>query len=47
MHTPILVGVGQYTGRIEDADSRALSVVDLPAEAANRGLTRGPDGCSM
>src|SRR5919205_3038616 len=38
MHTPILVGVGQYTDRIEDPEYRALSVVELGAEAARRAL---------
>jgi acetyl-CoA C-acetyltransferase len=38
MHTPILVGVGQYTDRIEAPDYRALSVVELGAEAARRAL---------
>jgi hypothetical protein len=34
MPTPILVGVGQYTERIEDPENRALSVVELEIEAA-------------
>ena len=38
MSTPILVGVGQYTDRIEDPAYRALSVVELGAEAARRAL---------
>jgi acetyl-CoA C-acetyltransferase len=38
MSTPILVGVGQYTDRIEDPEYRALSVVELGAEAARRAL---------
>ncbi len=38
MPTPILVGVGQYTDRIEDPEYRALSVVELGAEAARRAL---------
>ena len=38
MPTPILVGVGQYTDRIEDPAYRALSVVELGAEAARRAL---------
>ena len=38
MQTPILVGVGQYTDRVEDPDYRALSVVELGAEAARRAL---------
>src|SRR5436309_6511788 len=38
MHTPILVGVGQYTDRIEDPKYRALSLVELGAEATRRAL---------
>src|SRR4029453_10514153 len=38
MHTPILVGVGQYTERIDDPDYQARSVVDLGAQAARRAL---------
>jgi len=38
MHTPILVGVGQYTDRIEAPEYRALSVVELGVEAARRAL---------
>src|SRR5947209_1950151 len=38
MPTPILVGVGQYTDRIEDPEYRALSVVELGTEAAHRAL---------
>jgi len=38
MPTPILVGVGQYADRIEDPEYRALSVVELGAEAARRAL---------
>src|SRR4051794_16584938 len=38
MSTPIIIGVGQYTERIEDADYRALSVVELGAAAARRAL---------
>jgi acetyl-CoA C-acetyltransferase len=38
MHTPILVGVGQYIDRIEDPEYRALSVAELGAEAARRAL---------
>jgi acetyl-CoA C-acetyltransferase len=36
MPTPILVGVGQYTERIEDPEYRDLSVVEPGAEAARR-----------
>ena len=32
--TPILVGVGQYTDRLGTPDYRALSAVDIAAEAA-------------
>ena len=38
MPPPILVGVGRYTDRIEDPACRALSVVELGAEAARRAL---------
>jgi acetyl-CoA C-acetyltransferase len=38
MPTPILVGVGQCTDRIEDPEYRALSVVELGVEAARRAL---------
>src|SRR5215213_6250342 len=43
MHTPILVGVGQYIDRIEDPEYRALSVVELGAEAARRALNDALD----
>ncbi|OLT38474.1 acetyl-CoA acetyltransferase [Saccharomonospora sp. CUA-673] len=36
--TPVLVGVGQSAERIDDADYRALSAVDLAAEAARAAL---------
>jgi acetyl-CoA C-acetyltransferase len=36
--TPVLVGVGQYAERIDDSDYRALSAVDLAAEAARAAL---------
>ncbi|MDG3008840.1 acetyl-CoA acetyltransferase [Rhodococcus sp. D2-41] len=36
--TPVLVGVGQYSERIDDADYRALSAVALAAEAASAAL---------
>jgi acetyl-CoA C-acetyltransferase len=38
MAIPVLVGVGQYTERIDDPDYRALSVLELGAEAARRCL---------
>lgn len=38
MAVPILVGVGQFTERIDDPDYRALSVVELGAEATRRCL---------
>lgn len=36
--TPVLVGVGQAAERIDDADYRRLSAVDLAAEAAHAAL---------
>jgi acetyl-CoA C-acetyltransferase len=36
--TPVLVGVGQFSERIADPDYRALSAVDLAAEAARAAL---------
>jgi acetyl-CoA C-acetyltransferase len=36
--TPIIVGVGQFTDRLEDAVFRALSPSDLAAEAARAAL---------
>lgn len=36
--TPVLVGVGQAAERIDDADYRRLSAVDLAAEAARAAL---------
>ncbi|PXX04342.1 acetyl-CoA acetyltransferase [Mycolicibacterium moriokaense] len=36
--TPVLVGVGQFTERIDDADYRGMSAVDLAAEAARTAL---------
>ena len=38
MTTPILVGVGQSTERVEDAQYQALSVVELAARAARRAV---------
>src|ERR1700741_2168732 len=36
--TPVLVGVGQFTERIDDADYRGMSSVDLATEAAQAAL---------
>jgi acetyl-CoA C-acetyltransferase len=35
-HTPVIIGVGQLTERIESPDYRGLSNVELAAEAARR-----------
>ena len=36
--TPVLVGVGQFTERIDDADYRGMSAVDLATAAAQAAL---------
>ncbi len=36
--TPVVVGVGQFTERIEDSDYRGMSSVDLATEAARAAL---------
>jgi len=36
--TPVLVGVGQFTERIDDADYRGMSSVDLATEAARAAV---------
>jgi hypothetical protein len=36
--TPVLIGVGQFTERIDDADYRGMSAVDLATEAARAAL---------
>src|ERR1700712_1586866 len=36
--TPVIVGVGQYSERIDDPDYRALSAVDLATEASRAAL---------
>lgn len=36
--TPVLVGVGQFTERIDDPDYRGMSAVDLATEAARAAL---------
>jgi acetyl-CoA C-acetyltransferase len=36
--TPVLVGVGQFTERIDDADYRGMSAVELATEAAGAAL---------
>lgn len=36
--TPVLVGVGQFTERIDDPDYRGMSAVDLAAEAVRAAL---------
>ncbi|MFC7343377.1 acetyl-CoA acetyltransferase [Saccharopolyspora griseoalba] len=46
--TPVLVGVGEFSERIDDPEYRALPAVELAAEAARRALAdtgvRGPAG---
>ncbi|CAN5215784.1 acetyl-CoA acetyltransferase [soil metagenome] len=37
-HTPVLVGVGQFTERIDDPDYRGMSAVDLATEAVRAAL---------
>jgi acetyl-CoA C-acetyltransferase len=37
--TPVLVGVGQFTERIDDADYRGMSAVELATEAARAALS--------
>ncbi|MDT5210824.1 MAG: acetyl-CoA C-acetyltransferase [Mycobacterium sp.] len=37
--TPVLVGVGQFTERIDDADYRGMSAVDLATAAARAALS--------
>src|SRR4051794_5867873 len=36
--TPVLVGVGQFTERLDDADYRGMSAVELATEAARAAL---------
>ena len=36
--TPVLVGVGQFTERIDDADYRGMSAVELATEAVRAAL---------
>ena len=36
--TPVVVGVGQFTERIDDPDYRGMSAVDLATEAARAAL---------
>ncbi|BBY56650.1 acetyl-CoA acetyltransferase [Mycobacterium koreense] len=46
--TPVVIGVGQVTERIDDADYRALSPVELAAEAARHALAdSGADPTSL
>src|SRR4051812_47376618 len=47
MNTPILVGAGQFTDRIDDPAYRALSVVELGAEAARRALDDASGGAHL
>ena len=37
--TPVVVGVGQFTERIDDADYRGMSSVELATEAARAALS--------
>jgi acetyl-CoA C-acetyltransferase len=37
-HTPIIVGIGQYTERLDSPDYRGLSPTELAAEAARRAI---------
>lgn len=46
--TPVIVGVGQFTERIDDPAYRGMSAVDLAAEAAQAALTdTGADGAAV
>ena len=36
--TPVIVGVGQFTERIDDPDYRGMSAVELATEAARAAL---------
>jgi acetyl-CoA C-acetyltransferase len=45
--TPVLVGVGQITERLDDADYRGLSNVELAAEAVRRALADAGPGESI
>src|SRR4051812_37491114 len=47
MRTPILVGVGQYTERLDDPDYRAMSVVELGAAAARQALDDALDAARL
>lgn len=38
-HTPVIVGVGQFTERLEGTDYRGMSAVELATEAARAALT--------
>ena len=37
--TPVIVGVGQFTERIDDPDYRGMSAVELATAAAKAALT--------
>src|SRR5882762_10041947 len=37
--TPVIVGVGQFTERIDDPDYRGISAVDLATEAVRAALS--------
>jgi acetyl-CoA C-acetyltransferase len=46
--TPVLVGVGQFTERIDDADYRGMSAVELATEAARAALAdAGADAAKL
>jgi acetyl-CoA C-acetyltransferase len=38
--TPVVVGVGQFTERIDDAGYRGMSSVDLATQAVRAALAR-------
>jgi acetyl-CoA C-acetyltransferase len=43
-HTPVIVGVGQYTDRLDTPEYRGLSSVELAVEAASRACRDALDG---
>lgn len=46
-NTPVIVGVGQVTERLDDADYRGLSNVELAAEAARRACADAGSGARI
>jgi len=43
VHTPVIVGVGQYTDRLDSPEYRGLSSVELAVEAASRACRDASD----